>query len=149
MLGELVVLVEGEPSGSMPVHGGDVLTLGRAPDCNVRIRLASVSRLSARLAAEGAHAFFVNASGGAPAELTRGAGSAAQRVEVPLGQPVCLHHGDRLVFGTREFLFHYGACCGARRAGGPMALRSHLHARTQRTHARDTPPASLTSLCSA
>jgi hypothetical protein len=107
-VGELVVLVEGAPSGSMPVHSGDVLTLGRAPDCHVRIRLASVSRLSARLAAEGPHAFLVSASASAPAVLTRGA--AAQRVEVPLGVPVCLQHGDRLAFGTRDFLFHYGGC---------------------------------------
>lgn len=106
-VGELVVLAEGAPSGSMPVHSGDVLTLGRAPDCHVRIRLASVSRVSARLAAEGAHAFFVNASAGAPAVLTRGA--AAQRVDVPLGLPVCLHHGDRLAFGPRDFVFNYGA----------------------------------------
>ena len=116
-VGELIVLMEGAPSGSMPVHSGDVLVLGRAPDCHVRIRLASVSRVSARLAVEGGHAFFVNASAAAPAVLTRSSASSSssssstvmQHVEVPLGVPVCLQHGDRLAFGTRDFLFHYGA----------------------------------------
>ena len=109
-VGELVVLVDGATAsgGSMAVHCGDMLTLGRAPDCNVRIRLATVSKLAARLVVEGAHAFFVNESAASPAVLTRGGAPVA----TPLGEPVALEHGDRLAFSSRDFLFLYGAWVG-------------------------------------
>ena len=150
-VGELIVVVDDAPSGGMPVHSGDVLTLGRAPDCNVRIRLKSVSRVSARLVADGVHAFFINESTSNPAVLTRG----ALQVPLPLGMAVCLEHGDSLSFSTRDFWFHYGGCCCwlmlylIPRSGGfiwPSLSLTHTHTHTHTPH---TSTQLQTRICSA
>ena len=85
------------------------MTIGRAPDSGVRIRLASIPLLAARLVGEGARAFLV-------CETTSGAASlhrSGAPVPLPLGTPVCLQHRDTLTFSARAFMFEYGACLAA------------------------------------
>ena len=105
MIGHLVVLLDGVPSGSMPLNDGDALTLGRAPECNIRIRVSSVSKLSARLIGEGTTAYFVNETSTNPAILTR----SGVVLPTPQSTPIHLEQGDSLRFATRDFLFEYGA----------------------------------------
>ena len=104
-IGHLIVLLDEIPSGSMPLNDGDVLTLGRGAECNVRIRVSSVSKLSARLVGEENVAFFINETLVNPAILTR----QGAQLDIPIGVPIYLEHGDRLKFATRDFLFEYGA----------------------------------------
>ena len=99
------MLSENEHSGSLPIYSGDALTLGRAPECNVRIRLSSVSKISARVVVEAACAFFVNETTVNPAIILRD----GNPLDISLGVPVCLKHGDRLSFCSRDFLFFYCA----------------------------------------
>jgi len=105
LIGHLIVLSDGVPSGSMPLNDGDMLTLGRAPECNVRIRISSVSKLSARLVGEGNVSFFVNETSTNPASLTRN----GTQLHSQEGVPIYLEHGDQLKFSSRVFLFEYGA----------------------------------------
>lgn len=102
------MLLDGVPSGSMPLNDGDALTLGRAPECNIRIRVSSVSKLSARLIGEGTTAYFVNETATNPATLTR----SGLVLPTPQGSPIHLEQGDSLRFATRDFLFEYGAWRG-------------------------------------
>ena len=118
-VGELIVLSENEHSGSLPVYSGDALTLGRAPECNVRIRLSSVSKISARVVVEAACAFFVNETTVNPAVILRD----GSPLDISLGVPVCLKHGDRLSFCSRDFLFFY---CAFPLPHGPLLFQLPL-----------------------
>ena len=126
-IGSLLILRPGgEPSGSLPLHANEEVTIGRAPDSGVRIRLASIPLLAARLVAEGARAFLVCETTSSAASLHR----SGAPVPLPLGVPVCLEHRDTLTFSARAFMFEYGACGGWRGRAAALSPLTPSCART-------------------
>jgi DNA-binding response OmpR family regulator len=85
-----------DPSGHPHLLAGETITLGRAPECNIVLAGARVSREHARLRRAGRQVLLEDL------RSTNGTYLNGERVL----SPVALHEGDRLGVGEVELTFH-------------------------------------------
>lgn len=129
LIGELVVLRNGERAGALPVFRGDAVTMGRAADAVVRVRLPEVALLAARMVAEAEPTQFVTLH----CECTSGV--SVNGGALSCGQARKIMHGDVVSVAKRDFRFEYSPQILASHSvgiaeadmGGPRAVAASLN----------------------
>lgn len=105
-IGDVVVVRSNGADGGRFRLDGDA-SIGRAAECDIRVRLPSVSRQHAKLFVHGGAAWLAPTSASSVTTLNGsriGGGGGACATAVRLA------HGDTFEIGNRSFRFEYGAC---------------------------------------